>query len=87
VMDNTYLVGRDLRAALPGDLLFYRQFGHSSSWHSMIVTRVGVDAQVVYHTGPDHGAPGELRRVALSELVDHPQSSGSRSRVIRIFLA
>lgn len=70
---NAFFVSRDVRAALPGDLLFYRQFGQSSPWHSMIVTRAGGDAAVVYHTGPDHGRPGELRRVALSELVDHPQ--------------
>jgi uncharacterized protein YfaT (DUF1175 family) len=70
---NAYFVSRDVRQALPGDLLFYRQFGQSSPWHSMIVTRAGQDARVVYHTGPDHGAPGELRRVALAELLDHPQ--------------
>ena len=74
VRDNAYLIGRDVRMALPGDLLFYRQFDHSSPWHSMIVTRIGANAQVVYHTGPDHGSPGELRRVALSELLDHPQA-------------
>lgn len=70
---NSYSIGRDIRAALPGDLLFYRQFGQSSSWHSMIVIRVGRDAAVIYHTGPDHGRPGELRRVTLAELVDHPE--------------
>ena len=70
---NAYPVGRDVRMALPGDLLFYRQFGHSSPWHSMIVTHVGRDAQVVYDTGPDHGVPGELRRVMISDLVDHPE--------------
>jgi uncharacterized protein len=70
---NAFLVSRDVRQALPGDLLFYRQFGESSPWHSMIVTRGGVAAQVVYHTGPDHGKAGELRRVALAELLDHPQ--------------
>ena len=74
VSDNAYLIGRDVRMALPGDLLFYRQFGHSSPWHSMIVMRIGPSAQLVYHTGPDHGTPGELRRVALSELLDHPQA-------------
>jgi hypothetical protein len=73
VADNAFLVGRDVGAALPGDLLFYRQFGHSSPWHSMIVTRLGGNAEAVYHTGPDHGAPGELRRVALAELLAHPQ--------------
>ncbi len=84
---NTYLVSRDVRQAIPGDLLFYRQFGQSSPWHSMIVDRVGGELLVVYNTGedhsphgprpvrgdPDHGKAGEMRRVALSELLDHPQ--------------
>jgi uncharacterized protein YfaT (DUF1175 family) len=70
---NAYLVSRDVRRALPGDLLFYRQFGQSSPWHSMIVTRVGGQAAVVYDTGEDHGKPARLRRVALAELLDHPQ--------------
>jgi uncharacterized protein YfaT (DUF1175 family) len=70
---NAYLVSRDVRQAQPGDLLFYRQFGQSSPWHSMIVTRIGAQAAVVYDTGTDHGQPGELRRVALAELLDHPQ--------------
>ena len=70
---NATLVSRDVNRALPGDLLFYRQFGQSSPWHSMIVTRVGPDAAVVYDTGEDEGKPGELRRVTLAELVDHPE--------------
>jgi uncharacterized protein YfaT (DUF1175 family) len=70
---NAYFVGRDVRAALPGDLLFYRQFGQSSPWHSMIVVRSDSATEVVYDTGPDHGQPGELRRVLLSELLDHPE--------------
>ncbi len=70
---NAYLVSRDVREALPGDLLFYRQFEQSSPWHSMIVTGAGPEAAVVYDTGTDHGKPGELRRVALAELLDHPQ--------------
>jgi uncharacterized protein YfaT (DUF1175 family) len=70
---NAYLVGRDVHEAQPGDLLFYRQFGQSSPWHSMIVTRIGGQAAVVYDTGTDHGNAGELRRVALAELLDHPQ--------------
>lgn len=70
---NAYFIGRDVRAALPGDLLFYRQFGQSSPWHSMIVTETSAEAQVVYDTGPDHGKPGALRRVLLSDLLDHPE--------------
>lgn len=73
VEHNAYLLGRDVRAALPGDLLFYRQFGQSSPWHSMIVLGTGTNAEVVYDTGPDHGHPGEIRRVLLSELLNHPQ--------------
>ena len=70
---NAYFVSRDVRQAQPGDLLFYRQFGQSSPWHSMIVAEVGTRARVVYDTGTDHGKPGELRRILLSELLDHPQ--------------
>lgn len=70
---NAYFVSRDVRAALPGDLLFYRQFGQSSPWHSMIVVRSGSGAEVVYDTGTDHGRPGELRRVLVSDLLAHPE--------------
>ncbi|MFY9855131.1 MAG: DUF1175 family protein [Terracidiphilus sp.] len=84
---NAYLVSRDVHEAQPGDLLFYRQFAQSSPWHSMIVTEAGPRARLVYHTGPDHGSPGdpphgqrpvgcdtgELRRVLLSDLLVHPQ--------------
>lgn len=73
VQRNAYLVSRDVQLALPGDLLFFRQFGQSSPWHSMIVARAGGDAAVVYDTGPDHRRTGELRRVRISELLDHPQ--------------
>lgn len=68
---NAYRVSRDVRAALPGDLLFWRQFGQSSPWHSMIVLPRG---EVVYDTGPDHGKPGELRRVRIAELEEHPDA-------------
>ena len=89
---NAWFVSRDVRQAEPGDLLFYRQFGQSSPWHSMIVAGVGPGATVVYDTGtdqsphgpprgyppvrggPGHGQAGELRRVALAELLDHPQA-------------
>lgn len=70
---NAFLVSQDVRAALPGDLLFYRQFGHASPWHSMIVTQAGSVAEVVYDTGPNRGAAGELRRVLIADLLDHPQ--------------
>jgi uncharacterized protein YfaT (DUF1175 family) len=72
---NTYRVSRDVRAAQAGDLLFYRQFGQSSPWHSMIVTRTDSGAGVVYDTGTDHGRAGELRRVAMDELLTHPEAA------------
>jgi len=74
---NAHFVTRDVRQAQPGDLLFYRQFEQSSPWHSMIVTRIAGQPAVVYDTGPlgrdAHGQPGEIRRVTLAELLDHPQ--------------
>lgn len=55
---NAYLVGRNVWQAEPGDLLFYRQFGESSLWQSMIVTRVGSGAAVVYYAGEDQSSHG-----------------------------
>lgn len=68
---NTFLLGRDVRRARPGDLLFFRQLEQNSPYHSMIVTG---DAQqwAVYHTGPIGRGPGEMRRVLLSDLLAHP---------------
>ena len=76
VLANAHLVSRDVRRALPGDLLFYRQFEQRSPFHSMIfVGRSNFgpgDDWVVYHTGPDGTWPGEMRRVQLSSLLRHP---------------
>jgi hypothetical protein len=67
---NAYFVTRDVRQAEPGDLLFYRQFGQSSPWHSMIVTRIGPQAAVVYDTGPSnhsaHSATAKSANCAVS---------------------
>jgi uncharacterized protein YfaT (DUF1175 family) len=70
---NTYLVTRDVRAARPGDLLFYRQLEQNSPFHSMILTGAGHD-WAVYHTGPIGKGPGEVRRVALDDLLHHPDA-------------
>lgn len=67
---NTYFVSRDVRAALPGDLLFYRQLEQNSPWHSMIVT--GQPGEwVIYDTGPIGKAPGEVRRLTIADLLHH----------------
>jgi hypothetical protein len=80
---NTFLVGRDLRLARPGDLIFYRQLDQNSPYdvpdatqyhspfHSMIFC--GEDG-VVYHTGPIHPGKGEMRRLQLSDLLHHPDA-------------
>lgn len=77
---NTFFVTRDARLALPGDLLFYRQLEQNSPYHSMIfvgrsqfLSAEGAnDPILVYHTGPTGKDPGEMRRVQLSQLMQHP---------------
>jgi uncharacterized protein YfaT (DUF1175 family) len=79
---NAHLVSRDVRAAQPGDLLFYRQLEQGSSFHSMVFvgrslwlsadgTETALDT-VVYHTGPIGGHAGEMRRTRVAELLQHP---------------
>lgn len=68
---STFFVTRDVRAARPGDLLFFRQLEQNSPFHSMILTGAA-HGWAVYHTGPIGHGPGEMRRVALSDLVEHP---------------
>ena len=68
---NTFFVTRDVRAARPGDMLFYRQLEQNSPFHSMILTGATHD-WAVYHTGPIGDGRGEVRRVALQDLLHHP---------------
>jgi uncharacterized protein len=80
---NAYRIGRDLRLARPGDLIFYRQLDqdspydvpgatpHHSPFHSMIVCG---EKDVVYHTGPMHHGKGEMRRLLLNDLLHHPDA-------------
>jgi uncharacterized protein YfaT (DUF1175 family) len=68
---NTFFVSRDLRAARPGDVLFYRQLEQNSPFHSMILTGAGHE-WAVYHTGPIGAGGGEMRRVAVTDLLLHP---------------
>jgi uncharacterized protein YfaT (DUF1175 family) len=79
---NMHFVSRDIRAARPGDLLFYRQLEQDSPFHSMIfigrspwLSESGTADNgdvVVYHTGPIGNAPGEMRRLSVAELLQHP---------------
>ena len=70
---NTFLVNRDVRAARPGDLLFFRQLEQNSQYHSMVVSGPHGD-QVIYHTGPIGSQKGEIRRVAIEDLLHHPDA-------------
>ena len=75
---NTRFRSRDLRAAEPGDLLFYRQADAREPFHSMIYlgeSPIHPDGKryILYHTGPDGSDPGEMRRLTVEELLDFPQ--------------
>jgi uncharacterized protein len=70
---NTFFITRDVRTARPGDLLFFRQLEQNSPYHSMIVTGPAHD-WAVYHTGPIGKGAGEVRRVALDDLLHHPDT-------------
>ena len=75
---NTWFRSRDLRAAEPGDLLFFRQADAVEPFHSMIYlgeSPIHPDGKryILYHTGPDGADPGEMRRLAVEELRNFPQ--------------
>ncbi|HTT60820.1 MAG TPA: DUF1175 domain-containing protein [Bryobacteraceae bacterium] len=75
---NTHLVSRVLSAALPGDLLFFRQESGAEPYHSMIYlgeSQFQNDGRryVLYHTGPTGSDPGEIRRPAVEELMHFPR--------------
>lgn len=72
---NCHFVSRDLRLALPGDLLFFKQIAEPSRlpFHSMIflgASRVEPSAQsfVLYHTGGPEG----IRRLTVEEMIGYP---------------
>jgi uncharacterized protein YfaT (DUF1175 family) len=76
---NTHFVGRDLSRARPGDLLFFRQDGQRMPFHAMIFVgpsqiELGKEPYVVYHTGPSGRSAGEIRRVALAQLLNYPDA-------------
>ncbi|HTS27089.1 MAG TPA: DUF1175 domain-containing protein [Bryobacteraceae bacterium] len=75
---NTHLVGRDLSAASPGDLLFFRQDSGHMPYHSMIYLgesqlRQDGNRYLLYHTGPGGADPGEIRRLTTEELLNFPR--------------
>lgn len=74
---NTQPLGRETGALRAGDLLYFRQPGQREPDHLMVfVGRSHFDPDgedwVVYHTGPLDGGPGEVRKVRLATLAQHP---------------
>jgi uncharacterized protein YfaT (DUF1175 family) len=74
---NTHFVSRDPSAARPGDLLFFRQQGHRTPFHTIIYLGESSFSPgsnwLIYHTGPDGKRPGEIRRVTVTDLQQHPE--------------
>jgi len=74
---NSHFVSRQLNAARPGDLLFFRQQGHKMPFHAMIYVGNSYFTEgsdwLIYHTGPGSHDPGEIRRVTVTELQHHPE--------------
>jgi uncharacterized protein YfaT (DUF1175 family) len=74
---NTYLISRDVRAAQPGDLLFFHQSVQREPFHTMLFVGKsyyqpqGTD-WIVYHTGDLNGQRGEIREVQTGTLLEHP---------------
>lgn len=74
---NTRPLGRDASRAAPGDLLYFRQSGQQQPDHLMVVIgrssfETEGDDWLVYHTGPSDEGPGEMRKVRLTTLRQHP---------------
>lgn len=76
---NTHWVSRDLSAARPGDLLCFRRQGHRMPFHTMIYLGSSSFGEgtnwLIYHTGPNAARHGEIRRVTVTELLQHPEFS------------
>ena len=74
---NTYLISRDVRAAAPGDLLFFHQPVQREPFHTMLfVGKSYYQPQgsdwIVYHTGDMDGHRGEIRELRTGTLLKHP---------------
>jgi uncharacterized protein len=77
VSRNTVALGRDVTRALPGDLLYFRQPGQQQPDHLMVmIGRSSFEPEgtdwVVYHTGPSALDAGEVRKVPIATLRQHP---------------
>lgn len=77
---NTFFVSRNVQAAEPGDLFFFRRDVEHMPFHSMIVIgrsqveRTSNSIYVVYDTGPTSTKSGEIKRLSLEELLHYPDA-------------
>lgn len=74
---NTFLLGREVRQARPGDLVFFKRGGDPAVYHSMIFIgksqiEPAPENYFVYNTGPEGSRTGEMRRLSVSELMRFP---------------
>jgi uncharacterized protein YfaT (DUF1175 family) len=74
---NSRPLGRDIAALESGDLLYFRQPGQSQPDHLMVFVGRSLfdrehDDWIVYHTGPSDEDAGEVRKVRLADLLQHP---------------
>jgi uncharacterized protein YfaT (DUF1175 family) len=74
---NARSLGREVSALQSGDLLYFHQPEQQQPDHVMVfVGRSFFDPDardwVVYHTGPGADGPGEVRKVRLRDLQQHP---------------
>jgi len=74
---NSRPLGRNLAAARPGDLIYFRQSDQTEPDHLMVFVGRSFfendgDDWIVYHTGPSEGSPGEVRKLRLATLLEHP---------------
>lgn len=79
VSRNTVALGRDVTRARPGDLLYFRQPRQTQPDHLMVFVgrsnfESGGTDWVVYHTGPSHDDPGEVRKARVATLRQHPSA-------------
>lgn len=76
VRHNATPLGTSTAALQPGDLLYFHQPQQAQPDHLMVfVGASSFDAGtdwVVYHTGPTADGPGEVRKVRLADLRQHP---------------
>ncbi len=76
---NARFLGRDARAARPGDLLFFVQDTRAEGGANHLMVFVGESRfertgrdWLVYHTGPTDDGPGEVRKATLADMSRHP---------------